>query len=203
MRGQENATHFLTRIAAFVSGTLFAVFMVFRRDIAILVIGHQSDLAESIFVIFCLVYLANVPVHGLNLLLIARGRQKKFVWIVGLEAILNIMLTIVFVLVIGPVGAAYATLLTLVVSNLIVFPIVVRREFSDRTAERTVVGSLGATVLGAVLAIIGALPVVSLGPGLVRLLAASLLGGGLSLLVGLIIIKTSGRRRLKTMLLGP
>jgi hypothetical protein len=88
---------FLTRVAAFVAGAMFATGVVLRVEVVTVVTGHASVPGES-----------NVPVHGLNLLLIGRGRQKVFIWLIGVEASANLALTIVFAVLIGPIGAAYA-----------------------------------------------------------------------------------------------
>ena len=106
--GQEDATKFLMRIASYIAGALFSTLIVLRFDVVTAVVGHPSALAESVLVVFCCIWLANVPIHGLSLLLIARGRQNIFVWIMVGEATANIALTIVLAIELGPIGAAYA-----------------------------------------------------------------------------------------------
>jgi O-antigen/teichoic acid export membrane protein len=198
--GQENATRFLTRVASFVAGAVFATVIVLRVDVLMVVTGHASALGESVLVVFCCVWLANVPIHGLSLLLIARGRQNVFVWLVGVEASANLALTIVFAVVIGPIGAAYATLVTIVASNLIVFPHLVRHEFSEGAARRTVLKALAAIAAGGASAALAASPALELGADWSRLLVGLALGGGFSCTLGLVLLRRRGRSILASML---
>ncbi len=202
-KGQENATRFLTRVAAFVASAMFAIVIMLRADVIMVVTGHPSVLAESILVVFCCIWLANVPVHGLNLLLIARGRQNVFTWLVGVEAAANLALTIVFAVVMGPIGAAYATLLTIVVSNVFVFPVIVRHELSKGAAWRTVLEALAAVAVGGASAVLATSPILELGAGWGRLLVGGVLGGGFSCALGLVLLRQRGRSVLASMLRGP
>jgi len=201
--GQEKTTRFLTRVAAFAAGAMFAIMIVLRVDVVMAVTGHASDLAESVLVVFCCIWLANVPIHGLSLLLIARGRQNVFIWLVGIEAAANLALSIVFAVMIGPIGAAYATLVTIVVSNLMVFPVLVRHDLSKGGARRTVLEALVAIAVGGVSAVLAASPVLLLGAGWGRLLVGGLLGAGFSCALGLVLLRQAGRSVLASMLRGP
>lgn len=198
--GQESATLFLTRVAAFVAGAMFATVIVLRVEVVVVVTGHASALGESVLVVFCCVWLANVPVHGLNLLLIARGRQKVFIWLVGVEASANLVLTIVFAVVIGPIGAAYATLVTIVVSNVILFPHIVRHEISSGAARRTVMKALAAIAAGGASAALATSPALEFGALWIRLLVGLTLGGGFSCALGLVLLRQRGRAILASML---
>jgi O-antigen/teichoic acid export membrane protein len=201
--GQEYATRFLTRVVAYIAGAIFAILIVLRVDVVIAVIGHPSSLAESVLIVFCCIWLANVPIHGLSLLLIARGRQKVFVWLVGVEAAVNLILSIIFAVVIGPIGAAYATLVTIVASNLMVFPLLVRHDLSKGAGRRTVPEALVAIAVGGASALLATSPVLVLGAGWGRLLVGGLLGGGSSCALGLVLLRQSGRSVLASMLRGP
>ncbi len=198
--GQESAIRFLTRVAAFVAGATFATVIVLRVDVVVAVTGHTSSLGESVLIVFCCIWLANVPVHGLSLLLIARGRQNVFIRLVGVEASANLALTIVFAVVIGPIGAAYATLVTIVVSNVIVFPHLVRHEVSSGTARRTVLEALAVSAIGGAGAALATCPAFEIGAGWGRLLVGLALGGGLTGALGLVLLRQSGRLVLASML---
>jgi len=202
LKGQENATRFLTRVAAFVAGSTFAIVIVLRVDVVMAVIGHPSALAQSVLVVFCCVWLANVPVHGLMLLLIARGRQGVFVWLVGVEAAANLALSIIFALVLGPIGPAYATLVALVASSLIVFPAIARHEFSKGIARKTLIEALAAIGVGGASAVLAISPLLWLGAGWGRLLIGGALGSGISCAVGLVLLRQHGRAILTSMLRG-
>jgi O-antigen/teichoic acid export membrane protein len=198
--GQESATRFLTRVAAFISGAMFATVIVLRVDVIAVVTGRASHLGETVLVVFCCVWLANVPVHGLSLLLIARGRQKRFVWLVATEAAANLALTVVFAIVIGPIGAAYATLVTIVVSNVVIFPYLVREEFSTGAARQTVLEALGSIIVGGAIAALASAPALQLGATWSRLLVGVALGGGVSFALGLLLLRHGGRSILATMI---
>ena len=200
--GQESASRFLTQVSAFVAGALFATLIVLRSNVVDVVTGHTSTLGQSVLVVFCCIWLANIPVHGLSLLLIARGRQSVFVRLVGSEAVANIVLTVVFALAIGPIGAAYATLFTIVVSNVLVFPHLVRHEFSEGTARRTVVQAVSAIVLGGASAALAASLAFEFRVGWTRLLLGLCFAGVFSCGFGLALLRKSGRSILSSMLRG-
>ena len=200
--GQETATRFLTRIASFVAGAIFATVIVLRVDVVMVVTGRASTLGESVLVVFCGVWLANIPIHGLSLLLIARGRQKIFIWLVGVEATANLALTIIFAVAIGPIGAAYATLITILASNVIVFPYLVRHEVSSGVARRTVLEALAAVAIGGASAALATTLAFEFSAGWDRLLAGFAFAGGFSLGCGLVILRQRGRKILASMLRG-
>jgi len=203
LEGQEDATRILTRVAAFVAGAMFAIVIVLRVDVVMVVTGHPSSLAESVLVVFCCIWLANIPVHGLMLLLIARGRQNVFVWLIGVETAANLALSIVFAVVMGPIGAAYATLVTIVVSNLIVFPVLVRHDFSKGVAWRTILEGLAAIAVGGASAVLATSPTIELEAGWGRLLVGGVLGGVFSCALGLVLLRQPGRSVLASMLRSP
>lgn len=201
--GQEAAVRFLTRVAAFVGGAVFATMILLRVDVVRVVLGRPSTLAESVLIVFCGVWLANIPAHGPALLLIARGRQRAFVPLVAAEATANLALTAPFALWMGPIGAAVATLATIAVSNLIVFPYLVHREFMDATVWGPTVAAVATMVLGGAAAGIAVAPLLVLTSGWVRLLAGLAAGGVVSCALGLLLLGRNGRCTLTTMLRRP
>jgi O-antigen/teichoic acid export membrane protein len=124
---QLRATTLLTRVACAGSGVAFAGLIALRADIVRILTGGSNELAQLVLIIFSLAGAANVPAHGLGLLAIARGRQSLFTPLVCVEAAANVALTILLVRLCGAPGAAWATLTTLAVSNLLVMPMIVRR----------------------------------------------------------------------------
>ena len=127
-RDQERATSLLIRVFAALSGVVFAAMIAVRRDIISAVTGDESSLAQFVLVAFCLIWAINVPAHGLSLLAIARGQQTLYVPIVLAEVVLNIALTVALVSAVGARGAALATLLTILLSNMVALPLVLRRS---------------------------------------------------------------------------
>jgi O-antigen/teichoic acid export membrane protein len=197
--GQEEATLFLTRVASYVAGSSFCAMVLLRADVVTVLVGSQSTLAEEVLMVFCGVWIINIPVHGLMLLLIARGRQGVFIPLVAAEAIANLALTVVFALVIGPIGAALATLVTIVVTNVIVLPILVRKEIASMTSWRIAGNGFACGGIGGAVAAAATLPVLVLGVGWARLAAGLSVAGAASILVGLVLLGRSGRETLLTM----
>jgi O-antigen/teichoic acid export membrane protein len=124
---QLRATTLLTRVACAGSGVAFAGLIALRGDIVRILTGGSSGLAQLVLIILSLTWAANVPAHGLGLLAVARGRQSFFAPLVCVEAAVNVALTILLVRLWGAPGAAWATLVTLAVSNLLILPMLLRR----------------------------------------------------------------------------
>ena len=124
---QLRATTLLTRVACAGSGVAFAGLIALREDVVRVLTGGSNELAQLVLIILSLTWAANVPAHGLGLLAIARGRQSFFTPLVCAEAAANVALTILLVRLWGAPGAAWATLMTLAVSNLLILPMILRR----------------------------------------------------------------------------
>ena len=124
---QLRATTLLTRVACAGSGVAFAGLIALRADIVHILTGDSSELAQLVLIILSITWAANVPAHGLGLLAIARGRQSFFTPLVCVEAGVNVALTLLLVRLWGAPGAAWATLMTLAVSNLLIMPMILRR----------------------------------------------------------------------------
>jgi O-antigen/teichoic acid export membrane protein len=201
--GQEFAVQFLTRVAAFIGGAVFATMILLRTDIVRVVLGRPSTLAESVLIAFSGIWLANIAVHGPSLLLIARGRQRVFVPLVAAEATANLALTAPLAIWMGPIGAAVATLGTIVVSDLVVFPYLVRRDFSGTSIWGFTAAAIVTMVVGAVSAGIAVAPLLLLPSGVARLVEGFVAGGVVSFALGLLLLRREGRSTLITMLRRP
>lgn len=191
---QERAIRLLTRVFSYGSGLILGVVMMTRHFIVRVLTGSPSALASDVMWIFCVVWGVNAAAHGLALLLVARGEQRVFAPLVIVEAALNVLLTIVLVRYVGAIGAAWATLLTLCVSNAIVLPLITRANVRISTIS-LVADGLGALSVGG---IVSALAVTAVDFGelggwprfLVSCTAVAALGG----LVGAMLAGTSTRR---------
>jgi O-antigen/teichoic acid export membrane protein len=124
---QERATSLLLRVFSAVAGVGFAAMIALRRDVISIITGAESTLAEYVLVVFCLVWAINMPAHGLSLLAIARGQHGVYMPVVIGEAVCNLLLTLALVSVVGARGAAVATLITLLISNVAAVPFALRR----------------------------------------------------------------------------
>jgi O-antigen/teichoic acid export membrane protein len=125
---QERAVTFLARIASFGSGLVFGALALLAHPVIRILLGFDSDMGATVLRIFAAVWVVNATVHGLALLLIARGRQRVFTPLVAAEAAANLLLTFVLVARWGAVGAAWATLVTIGASNLFALPYLTRHE---------------------------------------------------------------------------
>jgi O-antigen/teichoic acid export membrane protein len=196
---QVEVTAFLTAVMAFIAGAGFGALALLRTSIATLLVGHPSSFTSSVIAVFCAVWLVNVPAHGLALLLLAKGEQRRLTPVIIIEAAANLVLTVTFAVAFGPLGAAVATLVTYTVANLVLVPLVARSQVqgSFSVLIRSGIGPAvaGLVVAGAVLAPTASLPVGAerLGVGLpsVVIVAST---------VGILLLGRSGRSQLGVML---
>jgi O-antigen/teichoic acid export membrane protein len=143
---QQRIVTLATRVFCAGAGALFTALFLERGPLTRLIIGAESPLAERVFGVFCAIWLVNVPVHGLALLLIARGHGRAMTPVVLIEAVVNVALSAGLVLAFGPLGAAVGTLATMTISNLIVLPHVVEKLVPG--ARRLAWTGVGCCVLG-------------------------------------------------------
>jgi O-antigen/teichoic acid export membrane protein len=197
---QERTARFLSRLACFSAGVVYGAMMLFRADVLRILSGHSSALGENVLLVFAGVWLVNVPVHCIALLLIARGRQRAFAPLVAGEVIANVALTVVLAIVIGPLGAAIATLVTIFLSNQLLLPRILRGELVS--ASPRVVSAEGVLWLvgGVLMAACGASGFLFLQAGVLRLAlgtvaacVAGAIGGGL-------VLRSGGRAELVALL---
>jgi O-antigen/teichoic acid export membrane protein len=175
---QERATSLLTRVFSALSGVIFAAIIAVRQDIISVVTGGRSGLAEFVLVSFCLIWAVNVPAHGLSLLAIARGKHGLYVPVVLVEVVFNIVLTVVLVSAEGARGAAVATLVTILVSNLVAIPLVLRGAIPSAFTLTIVDGVLPLMLYGTV-SLVALSMLRTLDPTAVRLV----LQGGVALIL--------------------
>lgn len=196
--GQEDATAFLTRSFAFVGGTALALAAFLRTDVVHVLLGRPSGLAGTVLVVFCAVSLANLVLHGLTSVLIARGDQAVMARVVAIELPVNLVLTVALVVAFGAAGAAAATLATVVLMDFVVFPVVTRHRFARPALDTVARHGLLPAATGAVLAgAAAALATALVGPGAPRLALGALVAGALAGGAGLVLLGTSGRRTLR------
>jgi O-antigen/teichoic acid export membrane protein len=127
---QERAIALASRVFCAGAGCMFTALFLERGPFTHLLVGSTDPLTEHVFALFCAIWLVNVPVHGLALLLISRGKARVMTPVVLVEAAANIAVSIVLVVLVGPIGAAIGTLATMAVSNLIVMPWIIGRLIS-------------------------------------------------------------------------
>lgn len=194
-RTQEKTVAVLTRVGGYVAGLSFGTIALLRRDVLQILTGGSAALAETILLLFCALYLVTMVAHGISLLLIARGKQRRFVWPTLLEIIVNGALTFLFIHLFEAKGAAIATLVTLGVSHLFLVPVVAKHEFVDGTTRILAAGWLAVT-FGVMVAGIAFLPFGRMPPSALRLLAVASFTGVAGALTGLLLLRSRGRREL-------
>jgi O-antigen/teichoic acid export membrane protein len=197
---QEVAVAFLTRVFSFVAGTALALAAFLRADIVTILLGRRSALAEEVLIIFCGAWMANLIVHGLALLLIARGDQVLMARVVAAELPLNIVLTVSFVTAFGAVGAALATIVTVILMNFVALPIVARDRFSRPTLVIVSRDGFCPAALGVALAVLAAGVATLTDRGAARLAVGVIAAAGLAGSTGLVLAGSSGRTMLREMI---
>ena len=143
---QERAIALASRVFCASAGCMFTALFLERDPLTRALVGRPDVLTQQVFAVFCLIWLVNVPVHGLSLLLISRGRNRVLTPVVLVEAGTNIVVSIGLVVLLGPIGAAVGTLATMAISNLVVMPWIIRD---------LVPGALRTTGLGAACCLLG------------------------------------------------
>lgn len=187
---QEQATRVLTRLASIAAGVALGGAAWLSGDLVRMVAGQESKLGADVLRIFAAVWCVNAAAHGLALVLIARLQQRVFTPLVIGEAVLNLVISVVLVSVMGPVGAAWATLVTIAASNLVLLPLLTRKLVAGSPFALVIVNgflfaALGAAVAAAVVGLVsvtgihGATRIGMAGAGLVvsgAVLAAAAIG---------------------------
>lgn len=193
---QEEALAFLTRVASYVGAVGLGILGLLRHDVIFLIAGRRSAFAASVLLVFCGIWMVTLGPHGLIILIIARGRERTLMPFVIAEMTINFILTLVAVNVIGPIGAAYATLVTLIVASLVFLPVIVRRELAIPAWRLLVVDGLVPLAVGVAVAAAAWLAVAWLPTYLTRIVAGGAAAGAAGLAVGLALLGKRGRDRL-------
>jgi O-antigen/teichoic acid export membrane protein len=196
---QEHATRLLTRVGGFVGGCGLAMLAFARTDIVLVFNGQASDLAADVLLLFAAIWATTVTAHGLGLLIIARGHQRRMMPFVIAEVALNVPLTVILIITVGTRGAAWATLITLGLSHLFFLPILARRELTHNLLRFLVFDAWSPVLIGAVLAGVVFVPFASLSPSLARLSAVVGATVAVALAVGAVLLRASGRREVLTL----
>jgi len=182
--GQEEASRLLSRGLNLAAGLGFG-WMAFGADVlARALVGSDESLVARVLVLYCAVSALNAVVHPNAFLLITRGEARVMSRVVPVEVVLNLGLTLCLILLMGPVGAAWATLLTTALLDFVVFPLVARRHFDRPLARSLIADGAVPLVLGALVALVVA-----------RIVGVDgaqdlLLAGALTLLGGMVLAAT-------------
>lgn len=198
VRAREGAVVFLTRLLAYSAGAALGGVALLAEEVVVLLSGEPSQEAETILIIFAVLWTVNATVHGLALLLVALEQQSKFLPLVAVETIANLSLTIPLVVVWGGRGAALASLVTLIISNCFLFPMVVESSFTLSVARTIWVDGLGNAALGAIPAVAAVLSIRFVIDDPAARIASSLgFTAALAVVLGLLLLGPGGRAALR------
>lgn len=178
----------LATVGTLVAGVALAGVAVAAPDILSVWVGASGQLEREVTAVYALVWLVNMPAHVLALAAIAKNRHGVLVPVVLCEAGVNIALSLLFAGVLGPIGPAVATLLTLSVSNLIVVPVLLGPH-AGISAARLLGPVISAGAMGVVAGTILALAVVPLASSVLRVGVHVLLAGGVVTIIGLTVVR--------------
>ena len=163
--GQEVAVRFLTRVAAFIGGVAFATVILLRADVVQVMLGRPSALARIGADRLLRDLDGQSRSTDLGCCSLCGGGSGFLVPLIAAETIATLALTGPFAIWMGPIGAAVATLVTIAISNLILFPYIVRREFLGGPVWGPAAAAIASMVVGGASAGIVVAPLLLVSPG--------------------------------------
>lgn len=194
---QVSLARFLTRVASFIGGAGFALLVVFRQTWVALLLGRPDRVSQTVLVLFSIALACDVMVHPLVTVLIAREHQRVIAVLAPVELVVNLSLTILFVDRYGAVGAAVALLITTPVNDLVLFPLIARREFRPTVASILAADGVVPTLMGGGVSALAAAPFWLRGHSLPLATTGVLAGAVAASAFGFLAIGPTGRRRLR------
>ena len=122
---QKRLTSSLLCMACVLAGAGFGFAALNAHGLLKLWVDDAPALAVNVLWIYALAWGLNAPAHVLASVAIALGKHRVLAWLVLVESIVNIGLSVLLVAFtsVGAVGPAWATLATLFVSNVVILPI--------------------------------------------------------------------------------
>lgn len=195
---QVQGTSVLTRVFGAVAGAGLGGLIAVHSEVLHVLGGSFAQRSATVpFILFALMWAANIPAHGLSLLVIARANQHLLVPLILVETIANVALTLVLTPLFGASGSASASFITLALCNLVGVPILLRSQRVDAVRITVVEGlipvalSLSVTVGCLMLAF---RHVSSEGT---RLAMSALATGAMAAMLGLLFGGVQGRKALR------
>lgn len=174
---QRDLMHTATRVASYVGGVIAALTIVLRQDLVEVLLGHRNNDAAIVLAYSALASGLDVCVHPGVLRLVAAGAQNRLARWAPFELVANVGMTWVLVGHLGLAGAGIATLLTFVMIDLVIFPIVYRQYTNTREALLLVTDMVTSMALGGACAVALAAPTaLAMSPGPTRIIVVGLIG---------------------------
>lgn len=191
----------LTRVVAYLGGLAFAFAALFRRDLVLLLLGQPSATAEAVLLLLSVTFVLDIGVHGMVLVLMARGRPWIMAVLSPVQLSMNLLLTVVLVKTMGPEGAAAAALVTLGIIDLVLFPLVARHEFVPSPSRIIALDAMLPTAFGGAVCVLATAMVrYSLDPSWVRVLIGVAVAALCGLTAGSMALRGPGRASLRAAL---
>jgi O-antigen/teichoic acid export membrane protein len=174
-----------------IAGTVFGGMALEAEQALNLWIGAADPLAVAVMRLYALTFAAIVPAYVMILMLIARDQHRVVGLVVLVEAVLNLVLSLLLIRLIGPIGVALSTLAVVAVDDILVIPVITARALGMHLGT-VLVPALGGLAAGAGIVLVTQLVPLP-GP------EGSMIRGALAftlMLVGLIVLIRSNLLRL-------
>jgi O-antigen/teichoic acid export membrane protein len=197
---QETAIGWIGRVVGWASGISFAALALMGANLVRLMLSRSDGHAALVLWVCSGAVCVDVAFHGVVQVIFARGEQRflaKYSWI---ELTVNIAATIVGVKLYGPVGSAFALAATILVTDIVGFPLIMRGRWGSSPARFVWSNGLSQSILaGASVVAIGIFPIKYTNGFLVHIM---LVGGDVLFVTfaGLLLVGANGRRRVLSLL---
>jgi O-antigen/teichoic acid export membrane protein len=192
---QEEGIGWLGRIIGWGSGAAFGCLCLVGADLVRIFYGRSDSQSLHVMWICAAALCLDASYHGVVQVVFARGQQSlmaKYTWI---ELILNLTVTVIGVKLYGPLGSALALAITVVVTDIIGFPIIMRGRWGSPAGRFVLLhGVLQSIAGGAIVVAIGVIPVIST-TGLLSHAAFAIAGLIVSIAIGFVMLGKVGRSR--------
>jgi O-antigen/teichoic acid export membrane protein len=156
------------RVAAAIGVIAFGSLAVSARPVLEAWIGSADSLSVGVLVLYAMAHAAWAPSQVLILALIAAGRHGPVGLVLLVDSVLNLIVSVVLVLTVGPIGVAVSTLVALWAVHLGVMPLVAARRMAIPLGPLTRALAVGAASGLAAVALVGLVPADGLGGLLAR-----------------------------------
>ena len=197
---QEQGVGWVGKVVGWSSGVAFICLALLGPDLVRLLGGREDRQATYVLWICSAALCVDVSFHGVVQVIFARGEQgflAKYTWI---ELIVNLTATVAGVELFGPVGSAWALAVTILVTDVIGFPIIMRGRWGTPAGRfvwsNGVLQSMAAAAVGLGLAV---LPVLHTSGVVVHVVIVAI-DALVCLALGLTVAGSSGRVRVMSLL---
>jgi O-antigen/teichoic acid export membrane protein len=129
---QEEGVAWMGRIVGWLTGVAFGSVVVLADPLMKLLLGHPSNQAVHILWITAGAMAIDVSYHGPVQVIFARAEQGRLARFSVIELVVNLAATIVLVKMMGAVGSAWALAVTIVVTDLVGFPVIIRGHWGSK-----------------------------------------------------------------------